>query len=116
MNKQKIFCGAALVCAALYLPQDAMAAGFANTAHSGTSTGMAGVATGNVDEPNATFYNPASMIFRDGLNVYVGDTVIIPSVSYKSPDGSVTANTVAEVFPPPNFNLTIPFGDNYAVG
>lgn len=116
MSEQRNFIGAVCFVAALSVPGLAMAAGFANTAHSATSTGMAGVATGNVDEPNSTFYNPASMVFREGFNVYVGDTVIIPSVSYESLDGAQTAETLSEIFPPPNFNLALAFGKGFAVG
>lgn len=116
MIEQKRLLGAALLFGVALSPGMAMAAGFANTAHSATSTGMAGVATGNMDEPNATFYNPATMVFRKGVNVYLGDTVIIPSVSFESADGAEEAETLREIFPPPNFHLSIPFGENYALG
>lgn len=102
--------------AALMVPQTAFAAGFANTSHSATATGMAGVAAGNPDEPNASYYNPASMVFRDSLNVYLGNTTILPSVSYVSPDGEISEQTESQVFPPPNFHLGVPITEEFSAG
>ncbi|MBA2661579.1 MAG: outer membrane protein transport protein [Bradymonadaceae bacterium] len=117
MKRAKIIAGLASAAALMVAPQIALGAGFANTAQSGSATGMAGVATANPDEPNSNFYNPAAMPFRDKLNVYVGPTLIIPSVNH-NPDrlGEADVQTVAAVFPPPNFNLAVPFGENYAAG
>ncbi|RDV39658.1 hypothetical protein DV096_03585 [Bradymonadaceae bacterium TMQ3] len=108
--------GAALVVCAggLWSPPAAQAAGFANTAQSGTATGMGGVATANADEPNANFYNPAAMVFSQGFSAYVGPTLIKPSVSYEGQGGE--EQTEPALFPPPNVNLTLPFGEQYAVG
>ncbi len=116
MKTTKNFLGWTLAAALLVAPSTVWAAGFANTAQSATATGMAGVGTANPDEPNSNFYNPASMVFRDQWNIYAGPTVIMPSVSFQSIDGSREADTVSQVFPPPNFNVAVPFGDNYAAG
>ena len=116
MMKKKYIVGWGLATALMVAPAAAFAAGFANTAQSATASGMSGVATGNADEPNANFYNPASMIFREDFNVYAGPTLIAPSVSYTSPDGTSEASTVAQVFPPPNFSLAVPFADSFALG
>ncbi len=115
INKRNLF-GAGLAAVMLMAPQAVFAAGFANTAHSATSSGMAGVATANPDEPNSNFYNPASMTLRDQWNVYVGDTFIAPSVSYDSPDGTIESQTVSQVFFPPNLNISVPFADDFAAG
>lgn len=115
MKNTKNLLGWSLAAAVLFAPSVVWAAGFANTAHSGTATGMAGVGTANPDEPNANFYNPASMVFREQWNVYAGPTLIAPSVSFEGPDGA-TAETISQVFPPPNFHVAVPFADNYAFG
>jgi len=107
--------GAALVmCAGGLWSQPAHAAGFANTAQSATASGMAGVATANPDEPNANFYNPAAMVFSDGFTANAGLTLIKPSVSYEGQ--GIEEQTEPALFPPPNVNLTLPFGEQYAVG
>ena len=105
----------ALVGGLLIAPQAASAAGFANTAHSATSTGMGGVGAANPDEPNASFYNPAAMTARDGFNVYLGPTIITPIINYDGPGESEDSKTDSVVSPPPNFHLSVPFGD-MAVG
>ena len=115
MNKRNLV-GAGLAAVMLMAPQAVFAAGFANTAHSATASGMAGVATANPDEPNSNFYNPATMTLRDSWNVYVGDTVIMPSVTYESPDGSVSDQTVSQTFFPPNLNVAVPITDELAAG
>jgi long-chain fatty acid transport protein len=116
MNKVKSITGFASFLAAMGIGGLAFAAGFANTAQSGTATGMAGVATANPDEPNANFYNPASMGFLEGFNLYVGPTIIAPGVNYTSPDGQIEEQTERAVFPPPNLHLAIPFGNGMAFG
>ena len=108
--------GFALVATLVAAPHTAFAAGFANTAQSGTATGMAGVATGNPDEPNANFYNPSSMAFSQGIEINAGPTIIVPSVSYESIDGEITENTEAAIFPPPNFSLAIPVAGGFTAG
>lgn len=115
MNTTKKVLLAGLASAAFLAPQTALGAGFASTAQSATATGMAGTAVANPDEPNANFYNPASMVFREDFNVSAGLTLIIPSVSFEGPDGS-TAETLSQIFPPPNFSLTVPFAERFAVG
>jgi long-chain fatty acid transport protein len=96
-----------------FLPSSAYAAGYANTAQSATSTAMGGVGVANPDEPNASYYNPAAMTERNGFNVYVGPTVILPSVEYTGPAGK--ENTETPLLYPPNLHISIPFGD-VAVG
>ena len=117
MKKRKEVVAAGLAALGMVLvPSVAFGAGFASTAHSATATGMAGTAVANADEPNSSFYNPAAMVFRQGFTIYTGPTLIAPSVSYESPDGSYTEETVAQIFPPPNFHLAVPFADRFAVG
>ncbi len=116
MTSRGYLSGVVVAAALLLAPQAAFAAGFASTAHSGTQTGMAGVATANPDEPASNFYNPAGMAFDENLNVYLGATTIIPSVDYTSPDGAFTYQTESQTFYPPNFDLAVPVSDGFTVG
>lgn len=116
MKSKGYLTGVALAAALLVVPQAAWAAGFANTAHSGTQTGMAGVATGNPDEPSSNFYNPASMAYDDQWNVYLGATTLIPTVDFTTPDGDASYQTESQEFFPPNFNASVPVTDRVSVG
>lgn len=111
MKMNQRFFAAGLLGALLLVPQGAFAAGFANTAQSATSTGLGGVGAANADEPNSSYYNPAAMTARDKLNVYVGDTMIAPTVTYDGPGDEFDTQTEAAILPPPNFHLAVPFGD-----
>lgn len=115
MNVNSRWAMAGLLGGLLLFPQGAFAAGFANTAQSATSTGLGGVGAANPDEPNTSYYNPAAMTQRETLNVYVGDTMIIPKVTYDGPN-DLSNETEDAVIPPPNFHLAVPFGDGMAAG
>lgn len=98
-------------------PGAVYAAGFANTAQSSVAIGLGGAAVGNPNEPNMNYFNPASMAFQDKISVYAGVTLLVPNVKHTpSAAGQGEVTTVDAVFPPPNFSLTVPFADNYAVG
>lgn len=88
------------------LPATAMAAGFQNSAQSATATGMGAGAVANPNEPNASFYNPASMGFHEGLKIYVGDTILLPKSTYEPAGGGETVSTKSQVFPPPNAHIS----------
>lgn len=113
--KQRCFT-AGLFGSLLLIPQGAFAAGFANTAQSATSTGMGGVGVANRDEPNSSYYNPAAMTARDDFNVYIGDSLIAPTIKYDGPGTDSDTSTDGGILPPPNFHLAVPFGDGMAAG
>lgn len=106
--------GVALV-AACVVPTSLKAAGFSNTIQSATSNAMGGVGTANPDEPNASFYNPALMSQRDGFQVYVGPTFIMPMTSYDAPNGDTT-RTERNIFPPPNLHAAYTLDSGWAFG
>ena len=85
MKMKRRFFAAGVLGGLLLAPSWVFAAGFANTAQSATSTGLGGVGAANPDEPNSSYYNPAAMTARDKFNVYVGPTLIGPSVKYDGP-------------------------------
>jgi long-chain fatty acid transport protein len=97
---------AALVAAGLIaVPATAMGAGFQNSGQSATSSAMGYTGAANPDEPNASFYNPASMGFREGFEIYLGDTIILPSTTYSPNGGGDEVATKSQVFPPPNAHV-----------
>lgn len=97
-------------------PATATAAGFANTSHSATATGMGTLGVANPDEPARNFFNPAGMAFEEQVSVYAGATLLLPSADYTSPDGEVTEQTPFSYFVPPNLDVTVPLGDQLAAG
>lgn len=99
----------------LFGAQDAKAAGFQNMSQSATANGMGSIGAANPDEPNSSFYNPANMSFREGFNVYVGDTILVPTTTYN--DGAADeASTTSAIFPPPNLHISSPIAAGVAVG
>lgn len=97
---------ALLAAGLLAVPATAMGAGFQNVGQSATATGMGYIGAANPDEPNASFYNPASLGFRDGFEIYAGDTVIVPVTEFQpEQSGASPIGTEAQVFPPPNAHL-----------
>ncbi|MEM1348250.1 MAG: outer membrane protein transport protein, partial [Myxococcota bacterium] len=96
-------------------PGQALAAGFQNMSQSATANGMGSVGVANVDEPNASFYNPAIMSFQKGFNIYVGNSNLIPATSFTNTDGETT-ETLASFFPPPNLHVAVPITENLYIG
>ena len=94
----------ALCAATCLVAPAAWGAGFQNSGQSATALGMGSMGTANPDEPNASFYNPATMSFEEGFRIYLGDTLIIPTTTYQNDQGETT-ETVAQTFPPPNFHV-----------
>ncbi len=87
---------------------EAYAAGFQNMSQSATAHGMGSMGTANPDEPNASFYNGANLALRDGFEVYIGDTILLPGSTYQPLEGGEEVSTVSQVFPPPNFHIGVP--------
>lgn len=86
----------------------AHAAGFQNMSQSATANAMGSMGTANPDEPNASFYNAANLALRDGFEIYVGDTILLPGSSYEPLGGGEQTSTVKRVFPPPNLHIGLP--------
>ncbi|QDG49774.1 hypothetical protein FIV42_03180 [Persicimonas caeni] len=105
MKSSKCFSAALLAAGLIAVPGTALGAGFQNTGHSATATAMGYTGAANPNEPNASYYNPASMGFRDGFRIYLGDTIILPSTTYTPADGGAEISTEAQTFPPPNAHI-----------
>lgn len=101
---------AVLLCLALAAPRSADAAGFQNMSQSATANAMGSMGTANPDEPNASFYNAATLAQRDGFELYIGGTLLMPSTTYEpiDPNDGEAAATTPRQFYPPNMHLGVP--------
>lgn len=101
---------AALLCLALAAPQSADAAGFQNMSQSATANAMGSMGTANPDEPNASFYNAAALAQRDGFELYIGGTLLMPSTTYEpiDPNDGEASATIPRQFYPPNMHIGMP--------
>ena len=78
----------------------AFGAGFKLDVNGARATGMGGAVTAFIDDPSAIYYNPAGIAGRKGLGIQVGDTLIIPMLSFThAADGDVTSSPLS-VSPP----------------
>jgi long-chain fatty acid transport protein len=112
-------CAAALATMALAVPQTVFGAGFQETTQSGTAVGMVNAGVANPDEPNSSYYNPAAMSYRDGLQTYVGASLIYPTIEYSpfpGENGDTTTDNVKTVHPLPNFHLGYAITDDLSAG
>jgi long-chain fatty acid transport protein len=89
----------AAVFALVSFAHDASAAGVALDVQSGRGTGMAGAVAAMIDDSSSIFYNPAGIAQGRVIDVQVGDSLIIPSFRYTSPQGVSTRNAT-QVVPP----------------
>ena len=105
-------------CAALALSlgvaAPAAAAGFAIDTQSARATGMATAVTGHIDDASAAYYNPAGIIQGKHLDLQLGDTLILPSLSFS--DGTTTTQSSTGLAPPPNLYATYGVTEDFSVG
>ncbi len=106
MKCAKCFSAALLGVGLLALPATASAAGFQLTGQSATATGMADTGVANPNEPDASYYNPASMGLNTGFKVYLGDTIVRPSTTFSPKGGGAEIDTKSQTFPPPNLHIS----------
>jgi long-chain fatty acid transport protein len=93
----------------------AWAAGFAVDTHAGRATGMASAVTSFIDDASAAYYNPAGLAQGKGLDVQVGDTVIVPSFKFQNPGGISTQGKFNAV-PPPHLYAAYGITDDFSLG
>jgi long-chain fatty acid transport protein len=77
----------------------AKAAGIALDVQSGRGIGMAGAMAGMVDDSSAIFYNAAGIAQGVGVDAQIGDTLIIPTFQFTTPQGQKTTNSFQAVPP-----------------
>jgi long-chain fatty acid transport protein len=76
---------------------------------------MGSAMVADVNDSSAIFYNPAGLAQGGGIDVSVGDTLIIPSVQFSDTFG-ITSNNVVQVVPPPHFYAAVGLTDLWSVG
>ncbi len=94
------FAAAASSALGLFAARSTLAAGTALDIQSARGTGMAGAVTAMIDDSSAIFYNPAGIAQGRILDAQIGDSIIIPSFQYTSPQGTGTST---------QFNVSPPF-------
>ena len=91
---------AALALAALLPAGDAGASGYLRFQRGGRATGQAGAMTARVADPSAVYYNPAAIVYTEGLELQAGLDFNNATDSYSSATaGSFTADHSIQ-FPP----------------
>jgi long-chain fatty acid transport protein len=93
----------------------ARAAGIALDVQSARGTGMAGAVSAMIDDSSAIFYNPAGIAQGKIIDAQVGDTLILPSFQYTSPQGGTTRNSF-EAVPPFNAYVSGGITDDLSIG
>ncbi len=116
MNGLKRVCLALSACGILLLPQIALGAGFQETTQSAVSVGMANVGVANPEEPNSSYYNPAAMSFRDGLNTTTGVALIAPIMEYEPLTEGPTVDNERAVFALPHLHLDYAITEDLSAG
>ncbi|MBV9949906.1 MAG: outer membrane protein transport protein, partial [Myxococcales bacterium] len=94
---------------------DGRTAGIALDVQSARGTGMASAVTAMIDDSSAIFYNPAGIARGKILDVQAGDTLIVPSFTFKDPLGATTGSS-SEVLPPFNVYESGGITDELSVG
>ena len=92
--------GLAPVALCLLVARDGRAAGVAlDAVQSARATAMGGAVTAIADDASAVFYNPAGIAQGRIFEAEIGDSLIVPSFTFTSPQGASTHNTVRLVPP-----------------
>jgi long-chain fatty acid transport protein len=105
----------AVVAAVLGLATSAFAAGTNVDLQSARATGMASAVTANSPDPSAVFFNPAQIVEGGPkLRLLVGDTLILPHITFTPQGGSEAA--VTNPVPPFFAYATLGITQDLAVG
>jgi len=72
----------------LLFSSTAFASGFAVKDQGSKAMSLANAFTGVADDTTAAWYNPAALVFQDGVSITGGGQVVIPTVDYTAPNGT----------------------------
>jgi len=72
----------------LLFSSTAFASGFAVKDQGAKSMSLANAFTGVADDTTAAWYNPAALVFQDGVSVTAGGQVVMPTVDYTAVNGT----------------------------
>lgn len=111
-----------LTVAALLAAGSANAAGFyIGSTQSGRATAMGSAVTGHIDDASANWYNPAGLLGVKKLDIQLGDTGIIPRLTFTPGQGAPagvgeTYGQEFSVSPPPHFYAAFRIHEKVAAG
>ncbi|MFA6457402.1 MAG: outer membrane protein transport protein, partial [Bacteroidota bacterium] len=97
----------------------ALAGGFQLNEHGARAMAQGGAWAARAYDGSAMFFNPAGLGFQTSGSVYLGTTIIMPTVSFYGPTnlGQSTKNEmVAQTFTPINVYVTYPVMEGLTVG
>lgn len=77
-----------MILVVLLFSSTAFASGFAVKDQGAKAMSLGNAFTGVADDTTAAWYNPAALVFQDGVSVTAGGQVVIPTVDYTAPNGT----------------------------
>ncbi len=92
------------------------AAGLSVSTHSGRATGMGTAVTAHLDDASTMAYNPAGLAAVNGLEVFLGDSLVLPDVRFTPQGGGATQSTEFWIAPPPHAYLAHPIFPGLVAG
>lgn len=120
MHRHRAARSASLVCLAAPVvcltASRARAAGFQVDEHDAGATGRAGAVIASPRGASTVYYNPAGLAALSGVNVSAGVSLVAPSASYESPDGSLEVSAESRRFPLPHLYASVPASDEVTLG
>jgi long-chain fatty acid transport protein len=91
--------------------------GFQINENGARAMAMAGAFTGLANDPSAIYFNPAGITQLNGIQIYAGATMIIPTESFTGPTPSTAKTDMnSQTFFPINFYITDKITDRLSVG
>jgi len=75
----------------LLFSSTAFASGFAVKDQGTKAMSLANAFTGVADDTTAAWYNPAALVFQDGVSVTAGGQVVMPKVDYTATNGATSS-------------------------
>jgi len=94
----------------------AMGSGFQLNEHSASGAAMGNAYTANVDNASAIFYNPGALAFVEGTTVNFGGSLVFPTSSWTSLDGSLSTDQKTKVNLAPSMYISYQLSDRTTVG
>jgi long-chain fatty acid transport protein len=97
----------------------AFSGGFQLNEHGARAMGQGGAFAARASDLSAMYFNPAGLAYQDGIQAYLGVTLIMPKTSFFGPDQLNTnqeTKMVSQTFNPINVYASCQILDNLVVG
>jgi long-chain fatty acid transport protein len=93
------------------------AAGYQLNEHGARAVGMGGAFVARASDPSAIYFNPAGLAFQQGINLYGGTTLIMPTNKFTGPTPLTTeTSTNSQTFTPISLYGTYAINEDIVVG